>query len=150
MEFTSYQLVGQNTASLNTGSYLNRVEYSLFTKGFASDLWYGFSSNDAIELGVWDRNENLLGWQTINQSKSYNAVTLSYTNTLNFPVTYSYLELNPDFTLYKNQKILVNPAEELSSSFHILSGSYFLTYNFVREMAGTITNPLVILSLIHI
>lgn len=137
-------MVGENTASLNTGSYLNRVEYSLFIKGFVSDLWYGFSSNDAIELGVWDKQSNLLSWKTINQEKKYNPITLSYTNTLNFPVTYSYRELVPDFTLYKNEKILVNPIEELSSSFGIQSGSYTLTYNFIREMAGNAKAPLVV------
>lgn len=144
MEYTSYQLVGDNTASLNTGSYLNRVEYSLFVKGFTSDLWYGFSANDTIELGVWGRDQNLISWKTINQEKTYNPVTLSFTNTLNFPVTYSYRELIPDFILYKNAKVLVSPPEELSASFQIQSGSYVLTYNFVREMAGTINAPLVV------
>ena len=144
MEFTSYQIVSNNTASLNTGSYLNLVEYSMFVRGYVGDVWYGFSANDAIELGVWDLDNNLVGWQILNQSKSYNEISLSYTNTLNFPVGYSYKELKPDFTLYKNEKILVNPPEQLSSSFGILSGSYILTYNFTREMAGTSNNPLVI------
>jgi PKD repeat protein len=144
MEYTSYQLVGENTASLNTGSYLNRAEYSLFVKGFATEPWYGLSANDVIELGVWDHNQNLISWKTIGQEKQYNPVTLSYTNTLNFPVTYSYRELISDFILYKNEQILVNPSQELSASFQILSGSYILTYNFVREMAGNISSPLVV------
>jgi hypothetical protein len=144
MEFTSYQLVGHNTASLNTGSYLNRVEYSMFSKGFTTDMWYGFSANDAIEVGVWDRENNLVAWNTVHQSKSYNNITLSYINTLNYPVTYSYRELKPDFVIYKNDKILVSPSAELSSSFGLVSGSYFVTYNFIREMAGNPSEPLVI------
>ena len=47
-------------------------------------------------------------------------------------------------TVMQNQKILVNPSEQLSSSFNIQSGSYYITYNFTREMAGTLVNPLVI------
>jgi len=145
MQFNAYQLVSDNSASLNTGSYLNRVEYSLFVKGYVSDLWYGSSANDVIELGVWDRSsQNLIGWQTLNQSKNYNSVTLSYTNTLNSSVTFSYRELEPEFILYKNEKILVNPSEQLSASFQLLSGSYFLTYNFTREMAGSPIDSLVI------
>lgn len=144
MYFTSYQIVGNNTSSLNTGSYLNRTEYSLFVDGFITDLWYGFSENDAIEFGVWDRKENLIGWDVINQSKSYNEITSSINDVLNFPVTYSYKELKSDFILYKNEKILVNPIETLSSSFGLESGSYYLTYNFIREMAGTQTDPLII------
>jgi PKD repeat protein len=144
MEFTSYQLVGNSTGSLNTGSYLNQTDRSLFFRGYTTDLWYGFSVNDAIELGVWDRSGNFIGWNTLNQSKSYTEIKLSYLNTLNFPTTYSYFELNPDFLMYKNEKILVNPAEELSASFAIPTGSYFLTYNFSREMAGSISSPLII------
>ena len=137
-------MVAENTASLNTGSYLNRTEYSLFVKGFTTDLWYGLSSNDVIELSVWDRDNNFIGWNTLNQSKSYTTTTLTYLNALNFPVTFSYVELNQDFILYKNSGILVNPPSQLSSSFGIQTGSYYLDYNFTREMAGTPTNQLVI------
>lgn len=144
MDFTSYQLISHSTSSLNTASYLNSTEYTMFVNGYATDLWYGFSPNDVIELGVWDRNETLIGWDVLNQSKSFTSVTSSYINALDFPVTYSYFELNPDFTLYNNQKILVNPTEQLSSSFGILSGSYLLTYNFVRNMAGDSNSPLII------
>jgi len=144
MEFGSYQMVANNTASLNTASYLNRTEHSLFVSGFTSDLWYGFSTRDAIELSIWDRNQNFISWSVLNQTKSFNEITLSYLNALNFPSTYSYSELLPDFILYKNAKILVNPTEQTSASFGILDGSYYLDYNFVREMAGTVANPLII------
>lgn len=144
MEFTSYPLVAENTASLNTGSYLNRTEYTLFVNGFAPDLWFGFSANDVIEFGAWDRDQNLIGWNVLNQSKSYNHITLSYLNTLDFPVTYSYKELLTDFTLYKNSSVLVNPADELKQATGQTEGSFFFVYNFAREMAGNINNPLII------
>lgn len=144
MEFTSYELVATNTSSLNTGSYLNRTEYSLFVRGFATDLWYGLSANDVIELSIWDRETNFLGWNVINQSKSYTTTTLTYLNALNFPVTFSYAELDQEFILHKHDGILVNPAEEVSASFNYPSGSYFLDYNFTREMAGNPKSPLVI------
>ena len=69
MEFTSYQLVENNSSSLNTGSYLNRTESSLFVKGYSSDLWYAYSSNDVMELGLWDRDGNLLNWKTTSTAK---------------------------------------------------------------------------------
>lgn len=108
MEFISYPLVASNTGSLNTGSYLNRSEYTIFVNGYVSDLWFGFSANDVIEFGVWDRESNFIGWNVLNQSKSFNEITLTYLNTLDFPVTYSYSELLTDFTLYKNEKVLPN------------------------------------------
>jgi hypothetical protein len=144
MEFIAYQFTGSNPDGLVTGSYLNQTEVSLFVNGYTSDLWYGASSHDVIELGVWDRNEKLLGWTTLNQSQSYNAVTLSYNNALNSSTEYTYSEFNQDFIMYKNNEILVNPTNQISSSFGILEGSYFVTYNFTREMAGTMDNPLVI------
>lgn len=137
-------MVAENTSSLNTGSYLNRTEYSLFVKGFTTDLWYGLSANDVIEFSVWDRDNNFIGWNNLNTSKSYTTTTLTYLNSLNFPVIFSYKELNQDFILYKNSGILVNPSEQLSSSFGINTGSYYLDYNFTRKMAGTPTSPLVI------
>lgn len=144
MEFESYPLVSNSTASLNTGSYLNRTEYSLFVNGYTSDLWFGFSANDTIELGVWDRENNFIGWNVLNQSKSYNEVTLSYLNALDFPVTYSYSELLTDFILYKNAKVLVNPSDQLQTVTGQKEGSFFFAYNFTREMAGNINEPLVI------
>lgn len=144
MEFTSYPLVSENTSSLNTGSYLNRTEYTLFVNGYVPDLWFGFSANDVIEYGVWDREDNFLGWNVLNQSKSFNEITLSFLNSLDFPVTYSYSDLLTDFTLYKNAKVLVNPAEELQKTTGLTEGSFFFVYNFTREMAGNINDPLLI------
>lgn len=144
MEFTSYPLVAKNTASLNTGSYLNRTEYTLFVNGYAPDLWFGFSANDVIEFGAWDREQNFVGWNVLNQSKSFNEITLSYLNTLDFPVTYSYSELLTDFLLYKNESVLVSPPEQLRQATGLAEGSFQFVYNFTREMAGTINNPLVI------
>lgn len=116
----------------------------MFVKSFAPDLWFGLSEKDVIEIGLWDRNQNEIGWTTLNQSKSYDTITVSYFNTLNNVVSYSYQELNPDFILNGTKNILVNPSDQVSQSFDIPSGSYFITYNFTREMAGSPAAPLVI------
>lgn len=105
MNYNSYQMVSQNTNSLNTGSYLNQNDYSMFVRGFTGDLWYGASANDVIELGVYDYSQNLVAWGTLNQDKKYKIRQYSYLNNLNAPVTYSYAELQSDFILYKNDKI---------------------------------------------
>jgi len=116
----------------------------MFVNGFQQDLWFGLSEYDVVEVGLWDRDNNQMGWDTLYQSKSYDTVTVSYFNTLNNVVSYSYQELNPDYILHKTQDILVDPANQVSTSFHIPSGSYFITYNNTREMAGSPTNPLII------
>ncbi len=116
----------------------------MFTQGFAGDLWWGLSAKDVIEIGLWDRNENLLGWDVLYQSKSYDTVTISYYDSFNNPVSYSYQELKPDFILHKTADLLVNLADQVSSSFQVQSGSYVVTYNMTREMAGSPSAPLVI------
>jgi PKD repeat protein len=116
----------------------------MFTKGFQTDLWFGLSEYDVVEMGLWDRDKKQIGWNTLYQSKSYDTVTVAYYNTLNNVVTYSYQALKPDYILHKTEDILMDPADQVSASFHIPSGSFFITYNTTREMAGNPDNPLVI------
>lgn len=143
MEYVSYQSVSSNKVNLNTGSYLNTTDYSLFVKDFANDLWYGYSANDVIELGVYDHDQNQLAYGVLSQDKKYKTSQYSYINTLDFPVTYSYSELISEFILYKNEKILISPIEQVAS-LGLSDGSYVLTYNFTREMAGTPNMPLIV------
>src|ERR1039458_6740493 len=144
MDYTSYQLVSTNSSSLNTGSYLNSTEYVMFVKGFQPDLWFGLSEFDVVEVGLWDRKKNELGWNTLYQSKSYDIVTVSNFDTLNNVVTYSYQALKPDYILHKTEDILMDPADQVLDSFNIPTGSFFITYNTTREMAGNPSIPLVI------
>ena len=116
----------------------------MFVKGFQGDLWYGLSEFDVIEIGLWDRTKTEIGWDTIHQSKSYDTVMVSHYNTLNNVVTYSYQELKPDYILHGTQDLLVDTPNQVSQSFNVPSGSYFITYNNTREMAGSPLNPLVI------
>lgn len=144
MEFNSYQSTSSFTSSINTGSYFTNTENGLFFNGYTTSSWFGLSKNDVIEIGVWDRNENLLGWNVLNESKSFNSITSSYINSLNLPVTYSYLKLISDLTIYQNTNILINPTENINDITNFTSGSFYLTYNFTREIAGNNEFPLVI------
>ena len=116
----------------------------MFVNGFVPDLWYGLSAKDVVEIGLWDRSENQIGWDILYQSKSYDTVAVSYFDIQNNFVTYSYQELIPDFILNQTNNILVEPTSDVSSSFFVLSGSFNLTYNLTREMAGSPAMPLVI------
>jgi PKD repeat protein len=116
----------------------------MFVDGFKPDMWFGLSELDVVEMGLWDRSQTQIGWDTIYMSKDYDNITSSYFNTQNTVVTYSFQELKPDFILHKTDKLLVNPPAQVSASFGIPSGSYFITYNTSREMAGSPANPLVI------
>ena len=139
-----YPYTFESPTNLSTASYLNEKESEFFIQRNSSDLWYGFSEVDAIELSVYDLNGNFVNWGTLNTDKSYKTVTLSYLDDKDQKITYSYDELLTDFILYKNTKILVDPTDQLSSSFGIIQGNYTLSYNFTREMAGTPLDVLVV------
>jgi hypothetical protein len=139
-----YPYVTNNPTHINTGSYLNKDESDMLVSGYTTDLWYGFSEKDVIEVSVFDLNQNPLGWATVNTEKNYRKVDLTYLDSKDRPIAYSFNELISEFLLYKNVNILVNPIDQLSSSFGITQGSYILTYNFTREMAGQPTEPLVV------
>jgi len=59
------------------------------------------------------------------------------------PVSYSYSQLINPFTLYKNNSILFQPPFDLNG-IGITSGSYTVSYNFVREVAGNLSSSLTI------
>lgn len=139
-----YPYITNNATHINTGSYLNTLESNMFISSFGTDIWYGFSGADVIEISVFDLEQNSIAWATTNTTKTYKEVSLSYLNTLDQRVDYSYKELQNDFILYKNSKILVNPVEDLQSAFNIFQGNYLVTYNFIRQMAGDPLNLLII------
>ena len=110
----------------------------------SSDIWFGLSFNDAIEISAFTTDDQTaVSWGTIDQNKNVQSTTLTYLNSLNQPISYSYNQLISPFTIYKNADILLQLPNDLSS-IGITSGSYEISYNFVREMAGSPTSPLTI------
>ena len=71
MEYISYQTISENVNNLNSASYLNNDEYSLFVNGYIGDVWYGLSPSDEIELGVFDYSKNLIAWETFQNNNNY-------------------------------------------------------------------------------
>jgi hypothetical protein len=144
MEYISYQTISENVNNLNSASYLNNDEYSLFVNGYIGDVWYGLSPSDEIELGVFDYSKNLIAWETFQNDNNYVLSTYSFLNTRDYAEEYTYKTLSPEFVIHENEKILVSPPHELTSSFGISDGSYILSYNFTRNMAGDKNTPLII------
>lgn len=139
-----YIVLGEFTGSVQSGSYLDVQDTSLFYVSQSIDIWFGFSENDEIEVGVYSTDDNdLLSWGTLNQNKQFQTITLSYTDNLNVLQNYSYNELIKQFILYKNNSILLQPSSDLNN-IGITDGSYIVSYNFIREMSGTPSSSLVI------
>ncbi len=138
-----YTVLGELTGSIESGSYLDTQDTPLFYVSQSNDSWFGYSSNDAIEISAYstDSDNDLLGWGTINQNTQYQTITLSYIDDLNNIESYSYNELISLFTIYRNKEILLQPFSDLSS-IGITNGSCVVSYNFIREMAGSPSSSL--------
>ena len=144
MLFTSYQAISNIDLPVNSGSYLSSADNALLGySSYGSNIWYGKSKSDIIELSIWDLNSELIGWGTITGSND-TTTTNSYLNALNYPSKFSSSIINPEFILYKNSNILINPDDDLASIGYYNTGSYYLIYNMIRNMAGSQSLPLVI------
>lgn len=140
-----YPTTSEITASLNSGSYLSQLDYNLFVNSNdQSDFWYSTSVKDVIQLSVYDLNKNLIHWKVINNVAEYKEHNnLSYCDSKGNVIPYSYKETVFNRPLYKTNKILVNPTNDLSKS-NVSTGSYILSYQFVRNMVGSSENTLTI------
>jgi tartrate-resistant acid phosphatase type 5 len=138
-----YKTTSNLTASLNSGSYLNKTDYNLFFKQQSVDVWYGLSSKDSIEFSVYDLNKELLYWNSTSDIGSYKENTLTYWDDKNNVVQYPYEQFVFQHPLYKNEKILISPMDQFLSS-SLPTGKYIFSYQFTRYLAGTPNDPLVI------
>ena len=141
----SYTVLGEYTGSVKSGSYyLSTKDTGLFYISQSSDIWFGFSINDVIEIGVYStKDQTLQSWGILDQFKEFKTVTLTYLDNLNVVRNYSYNELIRPFILYKNDSVLFKPYTDLNS-VGITEGSYQISYNFSREMAGSPSSSLII------
>ena len=139
-----YTRLNTYTGSINSNIYLSETDTPLLYNSQNADIWFGISPNDAMEVGVYSTNDQtLLNWGMVGRDKQFQTVELTYLNTLNNVSPYSYTEPITSFTIYKNQSILLNLSDDLAS-IGVTDGSYIVSYNFTREMAGTMLAPLII------
>ncbi len=139
-----YSILGTYTASIESASFLDSNDTSLFYVSQSSDVWFGLSPNDVIEVGSFtDDDQTQEGWNTIYQDKTFQISTLTYLDNLNIPNTYSYTQLINPFILYGNSSILLQPYSDLNN-LGISSSNHIVSYNFTRNMAGSINSPLTI------
>ncbi len=139
-----YPVLGNYTASIQSGSYLDSHDTSLFYVSQSSDIWFGLSSNDVVEVSAYSTDDQTQeAWGLLDQDKTFQTITLTYLNSLNAPTTYSYNQLVNPYIFYKNNKILIQPATDLSQ-LGITEGNYTVGYNFIRDMAGSISSSLTI------
>ena len=138
-----YPYTSTVTASISSGSYINESDYNLFVQKSQNDFWYGTSEKDSIEFSVYDLNENLLSWKSFENIGEYKTSILTYYDNKNQAIPYEYRQFVYGLPLHKTEKVLVEPALHLSQS-NLPYGSYVISYQFPRYLAGSPTTPLVI------
>jgi hypothetical protein len=137
-----YPVIGNFTGSINSGSILSEQDNSLFYVSQSADAWFGFSPNDAIEISTYNVDDDtLVKWGIVNQEKQYKTVTSTYLDARNVPHDYTYRELIRGFIQYKNDKILIDPISDLNA-IGVTDGSFKVSYNFIRNLAGNPKQPL--------
>lgn len=139
-----YIPIDNYTGSINSNTYLNEADIFLLSVSQSSDVWFGISTNDVIEVSAYSTDDQtILNWGIVGNDKQFQTTTLTFLNSLDNVSQYSYTELIAPFTIYKNKSILLKPSEDLAN-IGITGGSYVVSYNFTREMAGTMFEPLII------
>lgn len=139
-----YQVLGEFTGSVESGSYLNVQDTSLFYVSQSTDIWFGISQNDVVEFAAYSTDDlSLTQWGTLDEQKQFQTVNLSFFDDLNIIHSYSYDELIQTFIIYKNSEILLKPSDDLNA-LGITDGNFVVSYNFTRQMAGTPVNPLTV------
>ena len=139
-----YTQLNTYIGSINSNICLSETDVPLLYDSQNKDIWFGISANDVIEVGTYSTDDQTtLNWGIVGRDKQFQTVTLTYLDNLNNINRYSYSELITPFTIYKNQSILLTPSYDLAN-IGITEGNYIVSYNFTREMAGNILEPLII------
>ena len=138
-----YPSVSNITSSLNSASYLKKEDQDIFFNTNVSDYWFGISNHDRVLFSIYSLDTTLLNWSFLPNETSYKTTNLTFYDDKNSPINYDYKELINSYILYKNEKLLTNPYNDVSAS-NLPTGEYILGYQITKLMAGEETNPLII------
>ena len=138
-----YPIVTNFTSSVNTAYYFNAEDVNVYkVKTNISESFFGKSEKDVVEFSYY----NLSGVQnglTYKQPKIiYISDVGNYTDVDYKKVNYSYRKTKTDYISHKND-FLIDIQSDFSSS-NIFDGQHIASYNFLRNVAGNQSFPLII------
>jgi len=138
-----YPIVTNFTSSVNTAYYFNAEDVNVYkVKSNISESFFGKSEKDVVEFSYY----NLSGVQnglTYKQPKIiYISDVGNYTDVDYKKVNYSYRKTKTDYISHKND-FLIDIQSDFSSS-NIFDGQHIASYNFLRNVAGNQSFPLII------
>ena len=127
--------ISSNVNSLNTGSYYSEKDLSTFNISQSTEMFFAESSQDIIEFATYDILGNLNNWKTLSKNDTYSVTNKTYKDVDGKSFTYNYKKFNSSYIISSERQILLNTVQDLNDS-GILSGSYVVSYNFLRNVAG--------------
>lgn len=138
-----YPLVSQFTSSFNTASYFSESDVLNYDQNTdLSDLFFGKSDRDTIEFSFFNTLGDQNGWNYKKSDTKYLSEIGVYKDVDKNTITYNYRKVNTNYIRYNNN-FLVDIKSDLSSS-NIFDGQHIVSYNFLRDCAGSQKYPLII------
>lgn len=138
-----YPLVSNFTSSYNTASYFSESDVIIYNQNTNfPDLFFGKSARDLTEFSYYNTIGEQNGWVYKKPSIKYLSEIGIYKDVDSNSITYNYRKVNTDYITYNNN-ILIDIQSDLSSS-NIFNGQHVVSYNFLRNVAGSQDYPLII------
>ena len=138
-----YPLVSNFTSSYNTASYFSEADSIIYKQNTTlPDLFFGKSARDVSEFSYYNTIGEQNGWLYKKPFIKYFSEIGIYKDVDDNSITYNYRKVNTDYITYNNN-LLVDIQSDLSSS-NIFDGQHIISYNFLRNVAGSQEYPLII------
>ena len=138
-----YPYLSNFTSSYNTASYFSEADAIVYNQNTnLPDLFFGKSARDVSEFSYYNTTGDQNGWTYKKPSLKYFSDIGVYKDVDNNSITYNYRKIITDYINY-NSNFLVDIKSDLSSS-NIFEGQHVVSYNFLRNVAGSQEYPLII------
>ena len=142
-----YKYLTYNESNLNQGmvscSYFPSEFQSLYEQEILpKEMFFGTSEKDLIEFTLYDSNQNILSFNTINPRISYSILQGSYFDINQKEQSFEFKKPFSNVSKFENQALL--NVQDNFKSLNTSTGLYYSLYNFVRDVAGNRQNKLVI------
>jgi len=138
-----YPTVTNFTSSVNTAYYFNETDVSVYNINTnISESFFGKSEKDVVEFSYYNLSGVQNGWTYKEPKIIYISDVGSYTDVDYKKVNYSYRKTKTDYISYKNN-FLIDIQSDFSSS-NVFDGQHVASYNFLRNVAGNQSFPLII------
>ena len=138
-----YPIVTNFTSSVNTAYYFNAEDVNVYkVKTNISESFFGKSEKDVVEFSYYNLSGVQNGWTYKQPKIIYISDVGNYTDVDYKKVNYLYRKTKTDYISHKND-FLIDIQSDFSSS-NIFDGQHIASYNFLRNVAGNQSFPLII------